>query len=205
MIFHPLQRLIEAKINDILIVSGPEHVGDVIQLLGSGRGWNCRLTYKVQDEAGGIAQALSLGQEFVGDGRCAVILGDNIFMGPLNYYVSRFLEQKSGARVLLKEVQNPTRFGVATVRENKVVSIEEKPKEPKSPLAVTGFYLYDQQVFGIIDDLKPSDRGELEISDVNSAYLQRGELAFDLFSGGWTDAGTFESLAQANRMVTCDI
>lgn len=204
MIFHPIERLLEAKIKDILVITGPDHVGDIIQVLGSGKNLNCRFLYTVQEEAGGIAQALGLAKDFVGDSKCVAILGDNIFMTPITNYVSRFTEQPSGARILLKEVNNPSRFGVAEVSGNRIISIEEKPEKPKSSFIITGVYMYDHQVFDIIPDLKLSGRQELEISDINATYLKWGTLQFDILSGGWVDAGTFESLAQANHMVTSD-
>ncbi|MHC4477321.1 MAG: sugar phosphate nucleotidyltransferase, partial [Planctomycetota bacterium] len=157
--------------------------------------------YKVQDEAGGIAQALGLGQGFCNDGPVAVILGDNIFEASLKDHAERFLAQETGARVLLKRVHNPQRFGVAQVADGKVVGIEEKPKEPKSDYIVTGVYFYDARVFEIIQTLNPSARGELEITDVNNAYIAKGQLAYDILEGWWTDAGTFASLNRANEMV----
>jgi glucose-1-phosphate thymidylyltransferase len=188
-------------IEEILIVTGVEHMGDVVGLLGSGREFNCRFTYKVQDEAGGIAQALGLAENFANGQPIAVILGDNIFQASLKDHAKRFLEQKTGARLLLKRVPDPERFGVAEVREGKVLSIEEKPKSPKSDYAVTGIYFYDAAVFDIIRTLKPSARGELEITDVNNAYVAKGQMTYDLLDGWWTDAGTFESWTRANEMV----
>ncbi len=201
MIYHPIRKLLEAGITQILIVTGVEHLGHVVGLLGSGKEFNCDFTYRVQDQAGGIAQALGLAQEFVSGHRLVVILGDNIFQDSLTEYVKNFAVQKKGARIILKEVTDPERFGVAELHGDRVVSIEEKPTRPKSNLAVTGVYMYDQQVFEIIRTLEPSARGELEITDVNNAYLQKGELAYDVFKGWWTDAGTFESLYMANELV----
>lgn len=198
MIFHPIEKLISAGITEILIVTGVEHMGDIVTLLGSGREFSCRFTYKVQDEAGGIAQALLLGQDFAEGERIVVILGDNIFQDDLKPFVLRFARQKAGARILVKEVTDPERFGVVGFRAGKIVSIEEKPKKPKSKYAITGIYFYDTCVFEVIKNLKPSKRGELEISDVNLAYLKRKQLEYDILSGWWSDAGTFESLERAS-------
>jgi len=201
MIYYPISKLVGAGIEQILVVTGVEHMGDVVSLLGSGSGFGCQFTYKVQDEAGGIAQALGLAENFANGGPLAIILGDNIFQANLKGYVERFAAQKSGARVLLKQVTNPERFGVAEVSNGKVSNIEEKPEEPKSNYIVTGIYFYDGSVFDIIQNLRPSGRGELEITDVNNAYIARGELAYDVLDGWWTDAGTFGSLTRANELV----
>jgi glucose-1-phosphate thymidylyltransferase len=155
----------------------------------------------VQDEAGGIAEALGLAENFAQREPIVVILGDNIFWANLKGYANKFTAQKTGARVLLKQVQSPQRFGVAEISDGKVISIEEKPKEPKSDYIITGIYFYDAAVFDTIRTLKPSGRGELEISDVNSAYIEKDQLAYDILDGWWTDAGTFESLNRANEMV----
>jgi glucose-1-phosphate thymidylyltransferase len=201
MIFYPLERLIECGIRDILLVTGTEHMGDVISLLGSGKDFHCRFTYKVQDEAGGIAQALSLAEDFVGQEKTMAILADNLFGESLNSFASRFREQKTGARLLLKEVEHAERFGVAEVQADRILSIEEKPSRPKSKLAVTGCYFYGPEVFSIIRNLKPSARGELEITDVNNEYLRRGEASFDILQSWWSDAGTFESLRKVNELI----
>ncbi len=201
MIYYPIEKLTSIGIEEILIVTGIEHMGDVVSLLGSGKDFGCRFTYKVQDEAGGIAQALALTEDFAHGQPLVVILGDNIFEGGLKEYADKFISQNVGARLLLKHVQNPQRFGVAEVLDGKVISIEEKPKEPKSDYAVTGIYFYDALVFDIIRTLKPSARGELEISHVNNAYIAKGQLAYDILDGWWTDAGTFESLNKANELV----
>ena len=201
MIFHPVKKLIEAGIDEILIVTGIEHMGDVVTLLGSGKDFGCRFTYKVQDEAGGIAQALGLARNFAGRDLLCVILGDNVFEDSIAPYVAAFREQARGARLLLKQVHDPQRYGVAEVEGSRVVRIVEKPKEPKSDLAVVGIYFYDSEVFDVIATLKPSGRGELEITDVNNHYLREGKLHCDRLSGWWTDAGTFESLAHANELV----
>jgi glucose-1-phosphate thymidylyltransferase len=176
-------------------------MGDVVNLLGSGKDFNCRFTYKVQDEAGGIAQALGLTKNFAGTDQLCVILGDNIFQDPIAPWVKAFTDQGRGARLLLKQVPDPQRYGVAEVEGSRVVRIVEKPKQPRSDLAVVGIYFYDAQVFEFIKTLKPSGRGELEITDVNNHYIQAGTLQCDRMQGWWTDAGTFESLAGANELV----
>jgi len=204
MIYYPVEKLASAGIRQILVVTGVEHMGDVVSLLGSGREFGCEFTYKVQDEAGGIAQALGLAEEFAHSAPMAVILGDNIFWANLKRYVDRFTAQAQGARILLKQVPDPWRFGVAEVADGKIISIEEKPKQPKSNYAVTGIYFYDPTVFDIIKTLKPSARGELEISDVNNAYLKQGRLTYDILEGWWSDAGTFESLTRVNELVIKD-
>jgi glucose-1-phosphate thymidylyltransferase len=201
MIYYPIEKLTSAGIEEILIVTGIEHMGDVVGLLGSGKDFNCRFTYKVQDQAGGIAQALALAEGFSNDGPVAVILGDNIFQAGLKGYAEKFLSQKAGARVLLRQVSDPHRFGVAEISDGKIVSIEEKPQKPKSGYIVTGIYFYDAAVYDIIKTLKPSGRGELEISDVNNAYIAKGQLNYDILEGWWSDAGTFESLNRANELV----
>jgi glucose-1-phosphate thymidylyltransferase len=202
MIYYPIEKLTAIGIGEILIVTGVEHMGDVVALLGSGREFGCRFTYKVQDEAGGIAEALGLAENFAGGQSIAVILGDNLFQRSLKEYAQRFMEQKTGARLLLKQVPDPERFGVAEIRDGRIVAIEEKPKEAKSHYAVTGIYFYDGSVFEIIQTLRPSGRGELEIVDVNNAYIHRGQMACDILDGWWTDAGTFDSLARASEMVS---
>jgi glucose-1-phosphate thymidylyltransferase len=201
MIYYPIEKMIGAGVRDILIVTGTEHMGSVVGLLGSGREFDCEFTYRVQDQAGGIAEALYLGKEFARGERILVILGDNLFKDDLGLFVERFARQGRGARVLLKEVEDPERFGVPELKGDRIVSIEEKPKEPKSNYAVTGVYMYDDRVFEIIRTLERSQRGELEITDVNNAYIKRNELAFDVLQGWWSDAGTFESLARANQLV----
>ena len=201
MIYHPVEKLAEGGMSEILIVTGVEHMGDVVSLLGSGKDFGVRFTYKVQDEAGGIAQALGLAENFAGGDRITVILGDNIFEDSLAPQVGQYREQKAGARVMLKEVPDPHRFGVAEVQDGKVLGIEEKPKKPRSNYAVTGIYFYDDQVFNIIRTLRPSGRGELEITDVNNAYLRKGQLSYGLMKGWWSDAGTFESLARVQQLV----
>ncbi|MHC4657556.1 MAG: sugar phosphate nucleotidyltransferase [Planctomycetota bacterium] len=201
MIYYPIAKLTSAGIEQILIVTGVEYMGDVVSLLGSGREFGCQFTYKVQDEAGGIAQALALAEDFAQGQPLVVILGDNIFQANLRDYADEFVCQETGARVLLKQVTNPQRFGVAQVSGGRVIDIEEKPEKPKSDYIVTGIYFYDASVFDIIRKLKPSARGELEVTDVNNAYIAKGQLAYDVLDGWWTDAGTFESLNRANELV----
>jgi glucose-1-phosphate thymidylyltransferase len=200
MIFHAIAKMKEADIQDILIVTGKDHMGDVVNLLGSGREMGVMFTYKVQDEAGGIAQALGLAKQFVGNDQMVVILGDNVFADSIVPYVRNFGKQGKGAKLLLKEVHDPQRYGVAELEGNKIVSIEEKPARPKSNYAVTGIYMFDYTVFDIVKTLVPSGRGELEITDVNNAYIQRNELTYDVLKGWWTDAGTHVSLAKANEL-----
>jgi glucose-1-phosphate thymidylyltransferase len=200
MIFHAINKLVETGIEEILIVTGVEHMGDIVNLLGSGKDFKCKFTYKVQDEAGGIAQALGLAENFAGKEPVVVILGDNIFQDDITPFANAFRKQKQGARVLLKEVNDPERFGVVEINEGKIISIEEKPKNPKSNYVITGIYFYDNEVFDIAKKLKPSARGELEISDVNRIYLKKRKLAYDILSGWWTDAGTFESLERATLL-----
>ena len=199
MVFYPIQTLIDAGIKDILIVSGKDHAGGFLKLLGSGKDYNAKFSYEVQDEAGGIAQALSLAEDFVADDNCAVILGDNIFEDKFKVQIEDF-NKTGGARIFLKQVEDPQRFGVAEVNGEKVLNIEEKPDNPKTDFAVTGLYLYDNKVFDVIRTLKPSSRGELEITDVNNVYIKNGLMKASFVNGQWTDAGTFESLYRANSI-----
>ena len=201
MIFHAINKFVEAGITDIMIVTGIDHMGDMVSQLGSGKSFNCHFTYRVQDEPGGIAQALYLAKDFAKGHPISVILGDNIFKDSLKPYLDGFLSQKEGARLILKEVEGPDRFGVATIDGEKLVKIVEKPDEPESNLAVTGIYFYDEKVFSYIETCKPSDRGELEITDVNNAYIQNGNCFFDQFKGWWSDAGTFDSLEYVNHIM----
>jgi len=201
MIHHPLRKLLEAGVQDVLVVTGLEHMGEVVNLLGSGREFGCRLTYRVQDEAGGIAQALALGEGFVVSDPMLVLLGDNIFQASLREAGRIFLGSGAEAQVLVKEVPDPGRYGVAEIRDGRVLGIEEKPALPRSAFAVTGIYFYTAGVFDIIRTLKPSGRGELEITDVNNEYIRRGTLRSEVLEGWWTDAGTFESLALANQLI----
>ncbi len=198
MIYYPVLKLVDAGIKDILIVTGVEHMGDVVALLGSGKDFNCKFTYRVQDEAGGIAQALLLAEHFAQNGPITVILGDNIFQTSLKKSLETY---SSGAHLFLKEVHDPKRFGVAEIKANEIISIIEKPVKPKSNFAVTGIYIYDHQVFDIIRQCNPSARGELEISDVNAHYLSKNQVSYSIMDGWWSDAGTFESLAKASELI----
>ncbi|MEK0313666.1 sugar phosphate nucleotidyltransferase [Cohnella sp. 56] len=200
MIFHSVAKLKEAEIDDILVVTGKEHMGDVVNLLGSGKEMGVNFTYKVQDEAGGIAQALSLSENFVNGDSMVVILGDNVFSDSITPYVQSFREKGGGAKILIQEVHDPKRYGVPELNGDNIVSIEEKPRTPKSNYAVTGIYMFDARVFDIIRTLKPSHRGELEITDVNNAYIAFGALGYDILKGWWTDAGTHASLTYANEL-----
>lgn len=198
MIYYPITKLTDAGINEILIVTGTDHMGDVVNLLGSGKDFGCRFTYKVQDEAGGIAQALGLAENFVGDDSMTVILADNIFEASLHEALKNY--PGSGAQIMLQKVEDPERFGVAELKGDKILSIEEKPDRPKSDFAVTGIYMYDASVFGLIKTLEPSQRGELEITDVNNHYIKKGAMRYSILDGWWTDAGTHESYKIANQL-----
>jgi glucose-1-phosphate thymidylyltransferase len=175
-------------------------MGDVVNLLGSGKEMGVMFTYKVQDEAGGIAQALGLAEQFVGDDRMLIILGDNVFSDDITSYVENFRRQEAGAKILIQKVEDPQRYGVPELDGGRIVGIEEKPLNPKNSFAVTGIYMYDRRVFNIIKTLKPSARGEFEITDVNNAYISSGELTYDILQSWWTDAGTHASLATANEL-----
>lgn len=201
MIYYPLETLLSAGVYDILIVTGGSNAGDFLRLLGDGAEFgNCHLNYTYQQGEGGIAQALSLAAHFVGKDKVVVMLGDNIIEKSIAPYVEKFQKQMAGTRVLLKEVEGPERFGVAEIRGQKIVSIEEKPKYPKSNYVVTGIYLYDSTVFDVVKTLKPSARGELEITDVNNFYVSKGLMEYDVLDGWWSDAGTFDSLLRANNL-----
>lgn len=201
MVYHPIKKLVGAGIQEILLVSGTEHMGDFVELLGSGASHSCRLTYRVQDEAGGIAQALGLAELFCTGARSLVLLGDNIFRDPLIPFLEKANSRPDWAWIGLKRVPDPSRYGVAELAGDRVLSIEEKPALPKSDMAVVGIYLYPPDVFGIIKTLKPSQRGELEITDVNNHYLRQGRLGYSILDGYWTDAGTLDSLDYANELV----
>lgn len=201
MIYYSISQLKDAGIKEIMIVTGRNHAGDIINLLGSGYEYGVNFTYRIQENAGGIAEALDLAEEFVGDGLMTVVLGDNIFTGNIKLAIEEFKEQGTGAKILIKEVKDPQRFGVPEIYNNRIVSIDEKPANPKSNYAVTGIYMYDNQVFDIIKDLNPSARGELEITDVNNAYIRLNQLRYGIVTGDWIDAGTHESLARANKIV----
>ncbi|MBI3333838.1 MAG: NTP transferase domain-containing protein [Candidatus Omnitrophica bacterium] len=202
MIFYPLQTLVEAGIRDILIVTGGGNAGDFLRLIGNGAAFGLKhVNYTYQKGEGGIAEALRLAEHFADGEKLVVILGDNIVQGTIAPYVEAYKRQPVGAKVLIKKVKDPERFGVVVFKGAKVLAIEEKPKRPKSDYIVTGIYLYDAQVFDIIKTLKPSGRGELEITDVNNAYIRKGEMTCDIFRGWWSDCGTFESLLRASQLV----
>jgi glucose-1-phosphate thymidylyltransferase len=203
MIFYPLQTLINAGITDIMIVTGGNNAGDFLRLLGNGKEFGLKhMNYTYQEGEGGIAQALSLAEYFADNAPICVILGDNLIEKNVISAVRDFENQKDGAKILLKEVPDPERFGVAEIDAGRLVGIEEKPKNPKNNLAVIGIYIYDSRVFDIVKTLKPSGRGELEITDVNNAYIRANRMTWDMLEGWWTDAGTFESLVRATVLVS---
>lgn len=202
MIYYPIQTLVDAGTRDILIVTGGNNAGDFLRLIGNGAEFGLKhINYTYQRGEGGIADALGLAEHFADNGKIVVMLGDNVIEKGIKKYVEDFRRQKEGAKILLKEVEDPERFGVAEVKGNRIIKITEKPKHPKSNLIVTGIYMYDSKVFDIIKTLKPSKRGELEVTDVNNRYIERGEMTFDVLKGWWTDCGTFESLFRANKLV----
>jgi len=202
MIYYPIQTLVNAGIEDIMIVTGGNDAGDFLRLLGNGNEFGLRdLHYTYQVGEGGIADALRLAEHFADGDKVVVVLGDNIIEGNIRRAVGEFFSQGKGAKILLKEVPDPERFGVAEVQNGKIISIEEKPRKPKSNLAVIGIYMYDRQAFDMIRKLKPSGRGEFEITDVNNMYIEQGTLTYDVLEGWWTDAGTFESLQRAGTLV----
>jgi glucose-1-phosphate thymidylyltransferase len=202
MIYYPIQTLINAGIDDILIVTGGNNAGDFLKLLGNGKEFGLKhINYTYQEGEGGIAEALRLAEFFASGEKICVVLGDNVIERNIRKAAENFRKQKKGAKILLKEVPDPQRFGVAEMKGDRVARIEEKPKEPKSRYAVIGIYLFDQEVFNAIKTLKPSDRGELEITDVNNLYIEKGLMTWDILEGWWTDAGTFESLLRANQLV----
>ncbi len=202
MIYYPIQTLVDAGIQDIMIVTGGNSAGDFLKLLGNGKTFGLKhLNYTYQEGEGGIADALSLVEHFAAGEPVCVVLGDNIIEGNICQAVRAYRHQGGGAKILLKEVSDPQRFGVPELEGKRVVRIEEKPKEPKSNYAVIGVYMYDAEVFEIIKTLKPSARNELEITDVNNAYIARGEMTWNELEGWWTDAGTFESLLHAGTLV----
>jgi glucose-1-phosphate thymidylyltransferase len=202
MIYYPIQTLINAGIDDILIVTGGNNAGDFLKLLGNGKEFGLKhINYTYQEGEGGIAEALGLAEFFASGEKICVVLGDNIIEKNIRKAVENFRRQKEGAKILLKEVPDPQRFGVPELKGDRIVRIEEKPKSPKSHYAVIGIYLFDQGVFNFIKTLKPSNRGELEITDVNNQYIEKGLMTWDILEGWWTDAGTFESLLRANQLV----
>jgi len=207
MIYYPLKTLVSAGLEDIMIVTGGNNAGDFLRLLGNGKEFGLKdISYAYQEGEGGIAEALKLAESFADEGSIAVMLGDNLIENDISDAVKEFEKQNSGARIFLKEVDNPERFGVAEIKDGRVVNIAEKPKKPISSYAVVGIYMYDNDVFEIIKKLKPSDRGELEITDVNNEYIRRGTMAYSILEGWWTDAGTsFESLFRASKLVRKEI
>ena len=203
MIYYPIQTLVDAGIRDILVVTGGRNAGDFLRLLSNGREFGLKhLDFTYQEGEGGIAEALDLAEHFADGHKICVVLGDNIIEGNVGGAVEAFKAQECGARILLKEVQDAERFGVAELDGDRIVGIEEKPKQPKSNYAVTGIYMFDATVFDKIHTLVPSGRGELEITDVNNAYIREGTMAFSFLDGWWTDAGTFESLLRASNLVS---
>jgi len=202
MIYYPIQILVDAGIKDILIVTGGNHAGEFLHLLGNGKEFGLKhINYTYQKGEGGIAEALGLAEHFVDKDKVIVVLGDNIIEKSIKEYVDDFREQEKGAKILLKEVDDPERFGVPEIKGEKIVDIQEKPKNPKSKYAVTGIYMYDSRVFDIVKTLKPSRRGEFEITDVNNDYISRGEMTFSILDGWWSDCGTHESLLSASDLV----
>jgi len=202
MIYYPLQALLNAGVHDIMLVTGGNNAGDFLRLLGNGKDFCLKhLNYTYQEGEGGIAAALSLAEHFVDGERVCVVLGDNLIEGNFRASAEAFATGSEGARILLKQVPDPERFGVPVFRGRRIVRIEEKPKRPKSRYAVTGIYMYDARVFDVIRTLKPSRRGELEITDVNNWYIARGDLGSEVLRGWWTDAGTFDALHRAGILV----
>ena len=202
MIYYPIQTLVDAGIREIMVVTGGRNSGDFLRLLANGREFGLKhLDYTYQEGEGGIADALALAEHFADGQKICVVLGDNIIESSIKGAVDDFKQQKSGAKILLKAVPDAERFGVAEIRDGRIASIEEKPKQPKSNHAVVGIYMYDETVFEKVRVLVPSGRGELEITDVNNAYIREGSLTFSHLDGWWTDAGTFESLLRAANLV----
>jgi len=202
MIYYPIQTLVDAGIKDILLVTGGNHAGEFLRLLGNGYAFGLKhINYTYQEGEGGIAAALGLAEHFADREKIVVVLGDNIFEKGIKRYVDNFRRQERGARILIKKVEDPRRFGVVEMKGGKIKSIKEKPGKPKSDYIVTGVYMYDAHVFDIVKKLKPSRRGELEITDVNNAYIGRGDLHYDVLKGWWTDSGTFDSLLKASTLV----
>lgn len=201
MIYYPIQTLVDAGIKDILVVTGGNHAGEFLRLLGDGHEFGLKhINYTYQEGEGGIAEALGLAEHFADNEKIVVILGDNIIEKNIKNAVENFDKQPYGAKIMIKKVSDPERFGVVEFKNKEIVRIEEKPKRPKSDYAVTGIYMYDSSVFDIIKKLKPSRRGEFEITDVNNEYVKKGELTYGILKGWWTDSGTFDSLLRANRL-----
>lgn len=201
MIFNPIRQLVSADIQDILITSSSEHIDKIREIVGNGEKFSCKITYKVQHEVKGIAHALLLAEDFAGGDLLAVILGDNITTNSIKRYADEFKKQGVGAKVLLKEVADPERYGVAVLKDNAITALVEKPSKFISNMAVTGIYFYDESIFKIIKTLAPSKKGDLGITPVNNAYLQLGQLAYSILEGKWTDAGTLDSLQFAEELL----
>ena len=202
MVYYPIQTLVDCGIKDIMLVTGGNNAGDFLRLLGNGKQFGLkRIEYTYQRGEGGIADALKLAEDFADGAKIVVMLGDNIVEKPITKFVKKFQKQKNGARILIKKVPDPERFGVVEFKKGKIIKIAEKPKNPKTSYAVTGIYMYDSSVFEIARSLKPSKRGELEITDVNNAYIKMNKMYYDILPGFWTDSGTFESLLRANNLV----
>lgn len=201
MIYNPVKQLVLAGITDIMVITSQEHMGEIVRLLGSGKQFGCDFTFKVQEEALGIAHALLLAESFAAGERIVVILADNVATYSIKPFVEQFARQECGARVLLRRVEDPERYGIAALDEIKIIEIEEKPAQPKSAFAVIGIYMYDREVFNIIRTVQPSASGEYEITAVNNDYIRRNCLQYNILPGQWTDAGTFESLHYANQIM----
>lgn len=202
MIYYPIQALVDVGITDIMLVTGGSNAGEFLRLLGNGGEFGLKhINYSYQKGEGGIAEALGMAEHFVNKDKVVVMLGDNVIEKSIKQYVEDFAKQPQGAKILIKEVEDPERFGVPELKGNKIIEIEEKPKRPKSKYAVTGIYMYDSKVFNVIKTLKPSGRGELEITDVNNEYIKRGEMTFSILDGWWSDCGTHDSLLRASNLV----
>jgi glucose-1-phosphate thymidylyltransferase len=202
MIYYPLEMLVQASIDEVMIVTGGNYAGDFLRLLGNGKEFGLKqLQFAYQEGEGGIAEALGLTRQFADGEKIVAVLGDNLFENSISAYVKAFKKQNGGARIFLKEVPDPQRFGVPCIEGDFIVKIEEKPQKPQNSYAVAGLYMYDATVYDIIQTLKPSDRGELEITDVNNAYINRGAMSYDVIDGWWSDAGTIEALYHANTLV----
>ena len=202
MVFYPLETLIKAGIKDILLISDPINIGNFVKLLGSGKDFNIRVSYEVQDKPTGLAQAFLLGENFIGDDQVTMILGDNLFVGDDQFLEKAIKDFKSGGSIFAKEVKDPQRFGVVEFsKDKKVLKIEEKPVKPQSNFAVTGLYVYDNSVIKKAKSLKPSRRGELEITDLNNLYLKEEGLKVHIYDGYWLDTGTFDSLLEAGNKI----
>ncbi len=205
MIYYPLNTLVKGGLKDIMIVTGGNNAGDFLRLLGNGSEFGLKdISYTYQEGEGGIADALKLAENFVDEDKVIVMLGDNIIKDDISEAINEFEKQPKGAKIFLKEVSDPERFGVAEIKDGKVINIEEKPEDPKSNYSVIGLYMYDSDVFEIAKTLKPSNRGELEITDVNNEYIRKGLMTYSIIDGWWTDAGTFESLYRASKLVAED-